>query len=221
MMEKFAMEHSRTALRFPIARWLPLVAALGGALFTGCKPPAQPGYGAASPFRDDAPSNVPLVPEFPTRFVDRDGKAVDLAEFRGRKSVVVVILRGVPKDTAGEFCVNCLAQVGGLMANREAIAQRGAEVVVLFPGPTETLDQFILQARARSYGNAEMTFPLVIDRDFAIADRLDIRGDLVKPSTYILDKQGRLVYAYVGSTTGDRPSMKALLGQLDKLAATP
>jgi hypothetical protein len=48
---------------------------------------------------------------------------------------------------------------------------------------------------------------------------LGISGDLAKPSTYILDKKGNAVFAFVGETTADRPSVKALLAQLDKLNA--
>ena len=47
-------------------------------------------------------------------------------------------------------------------------------------------------------------------------DRLGIRDDLAKPSTYILDTRGNVVYAYVGETSTDRPSVKAVLTQLDK-----
>jgi hypothetical protein len=48
---------------------------------------------------------------------------------------------------------------------------------------------------------------------------LGIRGDLAKPSVYVLDKQGNVVYAYVGETLTDRPSVRVLLAQLDKLNA--
>jgi hypothetical protein len=50
-----------------------------------------------------------------------------------------------------------------------------------------------------------------------VVNKLGIQGDLARPSTYILDKQGAVVYGYVGETQVDRPSVKALLAQLDKL----
>ena len=57
---------------------------------------------------------------------------------------------------------------------------------------------------------------VLVDRDCSACDRLGIRADLAKPSTYILDTRGKLVYAYVGVTTSDRPSLKAILAQLDQ-----
>ena len=48
-------------------------------------------------------------------------------------------------------------------------------------------------------------------------DHLGIRKDLSKPATYILDKQGQTRFAYVGDSLADRPSVKALLEQLDAL----
>ena len=85
------------------------------------------------------------------------------------------------------------------------------------PDLNSTVDQFLEQARAQTDGKPELPYPLVLDKDFAITDRLDIRGDLAKPSTYILDKKGDLVYAYVGANPTDRPSIKAVLNQLEQL----
>ncbi len=181
------------------------------------KPNAYPKYDAAADFKDDAPANATVAGGFPSVFVDKDGKTIDLKEFRGKKSVVVVVLRGVPQSFGGAFCFHCLAQMSGLLAKKDEIARRGAEVVILFPGPAETVDQFLEQARSQTDGKPELPYPLVLDKDFAITDRLDIRGDLAKPSTYILDKKGDLVYAYVGANPTDRPSIQAVLNQLEKL----
>ena len=60
-------------------------------------------------------------------------------------------------------------------------------------------------------------FQLLLDRECTACDQLGIRDDLAKPSTYILDTRGNVVYAYVGETSTDRPSIKAVLGQLDRI----
>lgn len=171
----------------------------------------------APEFKDDAPANRPLDREFPSVFVDKDGNTVDLKMFRGKKSVVVVVLRGVPQSATGAFCLNCLAQVSGLIAKKDEIAKRDAEVLILFPGSSDTVEEFINQARQQTDGQPGLSYPLVLDKDYAIIDRLDIRGDQAKPSTYILNKEGQLVYAYVGESISDRPSIKAVLKQLDIL----
>ena len=55
--------------------------------------------------------------------------------------------------------------------------------------------------------------------DLTAVDALGIRADLSKPATYILDKQGEVRFAYVGRDLADRPSVKALLDQLDQINA--
>ena len=66
-------------------------------------------------------------------------------------------------------------------------------------------------------GLVDLPFPLLLDENYQNIEKLGIRGDQAKPSTYIIDKQGKVRFAYVGATTADRPSIKALLDQLDAL----
>jgi len=197
-----------------LTRLPPLALALF--LFAGCSDSRPKHYDVSGDFKDEAPANT-TVAEFPSVFVDKDGQTIDIKRYRGKKSVVVVVLRGVPQGFGGAFCLHCLSQMSGLLAKKDEIAKRDAEVVILFPGPAETVDDFVEQARQQTDGQPALPYPLVLDKDFAITDRLEIRGDLAKPSTYILDKKGNLVYAYVGSNTTDRPSIKAVLTQLDKI----
>jgi peroxiredoxin len=170
---------------------------------------------AVAPFKDDAPANAPAPADFPMSFVDSDGKQVDLTTFRGMK-VVLVVLRGMPQAPGGVFCPSCLAQTSSLLANQDAFATRGARVVVVFPGPAERIGEFLQSARNQTPGEPTPTFRLCLDRECAACERLGIRDDLARPSTYVLDTKGNLVYAYVGETSTDRPSVKAVLAQLDK-----
>ncbi|HEY2786850.1 MAG TPA: redoxin domain-containing protein [Fimbriiglobus sp.] len=206
--------------RFPFA----FVATLS-ALSAGCsESPSVPkvdisaagGY-AVAPFRDDAPANArPDGDTFPRSFVDRFGNPVDLTKYKGKKKVVLVVLRGMPLSTPNEFCPSCLAQVGSLLANQSEFTDRGVEVLVVFPGPAERLGEFLQIAKTRTPGEPEVRFPVLLDRDCAACDRLGIRADLAKPSTYVLNTKGEVVYAYVGETSTDRPSVRAVLAQLDK-----
>jgi peroxiredoxin len=172
-------------------------------------------YGAAD-FKDDAPPNAKVnAADFPLVFVDSNGNPVDLAQYRGKKKVVLVVLRGVPQSPGGVFCPSCLAQTSSLLANQAQFVGRGAEVLVVFPGPSERVGEFFQRARSQTPGEPARTFQVLLDRECQACDQLGIRDDLAKPSTYILDTQGNLVYAYVGETSTDRPSVKALLAQLD------
>ena len=79
----------------------------------GCSPDPKPypKYDAAADFKDDAPANATVAGGFPSVFVDKDGKTIDLKSFRGKKSVVIVVLRGVPQSFGGAFCFHCLAHI--------------------------------------------------------------------------------------------------------------
>ena len=175
---------------------------------------ASCGAPQASPPAKRAPSAADLA----LTFVDLRGETVDLKSYRGKKAVMLVVTRGLPESPGGVFCPACVAQVSGLAANHAAFEERGAVVLVVFPGPSERAGEFIRQAKGREDG---FPFPLLLDKDAAISARLGIRGDIAKPSTFILDRKGNVVYAYVGETVTDRPSLKAVLGQLDRLSPKP
>jgi peroxiredoxin len=173
----------------------------------------SPGY-AAAPFKDYAPAND-TVAEFPLAFVDWQGRPVDLALYRGKRKVVLIVLRGIPRSEKGAFCPSCLAQTSSLMANQAGFTARQAELLIVFPGPVDRLGEFLKKASAQTPGEPHPAFQMLLDKECRVCDRLGIRDDLAKPSTYILDTQGNLVYAYVGETSTDRPSVKAIFDQLD------
>jgi peroxiredoxin len=210
------------------------VVGLFGALVaaTGCGDP--PPFGAPGTFGPpdlqkvagrfhDLPSNRQVSEDkMPLTFSDLEGRSVDLASFRGRSNVVLVVVKGMPKAMGGVFCPGCLAQANALAANYDQFRARHAEVLMVFPGPTEKVPDFLASAKVDGVnGNPKLPFPLLADADFTAVDALGIRGDLAKPSTYILDRKGNAVFAFVGETTTDRPSVKALLAQLDRLNARP
>jgi len=159
---------------------------------------------------------------------DSQGKPFDLKQFRDRKNVVLVITRGwtggapagAEKYYVGNICLYCATQTSRLANNYQQFADRDAEVIVVFPVLTREGNRQLTefeQAVARSEGPSKLPFPLTLDLELAAVDRLGIRKDLSKPATYILDKQGKVQFAYVGSSLADRPSVKAMLDQLDAI----
>lgn len=182
-----------------------LAAILG--LVTGCTPT----------LKDVAPANRQVATsDLPTSFVDVSGKPIDLKAYRGR-AVVLVVVRGMPESPGGVFCPYCLAQAGSLAASYEEFKTRGAEVLLVFPGPGENAAEFAREVQSQSNAGKAMPFPVCLDKDCSACDRLGIRGDLAKPSTFILDPNGDVTYAYVGKSTSDRPSVKAMLAELDRM----
>lgn len=151
-------------------------------------------------------------------FTDINGNETSLQEYRGKKNVVLVVTRGF----AGSVCLYCSTQTSRLLTNYSQFVKRDTEVVVVFP--IETPDD---SRRHRDFAVAvknqldtpvdKIPFPIVLDIELKVVDQLGIRKDLSKPATYILDKEGQTRFAYVGESLADRPSVKALLEQLDLL----
>ncbi len=165
--------------------------------------------------------------QVPLQFLDMEGKAVDLASFRGTSNVLLVVVKGLPQTTSepykGQFCPGCLAQVNALAANYDKFKAKDTEILMVFPGPTDSVGQFLADGHVDGTGdNLKLPFRLLRDTDLNAVTALGISGDLARPSTYILDKKGNAVFAYVGAAgagTTDRPSVQALLDRLDKLNA--
>lgn len=208
------------------------LAALFGSLVlaAGCdSPPPLPG-GPAAPLTleqhaskfhaDPQPNRTVSGDQIPLKFIDSAGNAVDLASFRGKANVVLVVVKGLPPQYGGRFCPGCLAQVNSLTANHAEFTKRGAEILMVFPGPKDALPQFLADGKVNGTGgNPKVPFALLLDTDLNAVKTLGISGEFAKPSTYILDKKGNVVFAFVGGDTYDRPSVQALLAQLDKLNA--
>lgn len=164
-------------------------------------------------FKDKVNSNAQPKPDaLQLEFVDRDGRKIDVRDYKGKKYLVVVIMRGFP----GYVCPYCTAQTARLIQNYDQFTQRGAEVLVVFPGEKARAQDFA-QASQTLAENKPLPFPVLLDEGLKVVEQLGIKGDLAKPSTYILDKKGEIRFAYVGATLTDRPSVKAMLEQLDEI----
>ncbi len=202
-------------------------------LLTGCGPPTLPGdAGPFIKFKDDVQSNseTKSTELGELSFLDSAGNKVDLASYRGKSNLVLVVTRGfvgsetqVDGKSLGNICTFCSTQTSRLIANYGKFKQRNAEVLVVFPIARKSdegaLDTFAARVQGDKKAAADAPFPLLLDLDLTAVDALGIRADLSKPATYILDKQGEVRFAYVGQSLSDRPSVKALLDQLDQINA--
>jgi peroxiredoxin len=146
------------------------------------------------------------------QFVDTEGNTVRLDQFKGKKNVLLVFTRGF----SGQLCPFCTTQTSRLIANYDQFTKRDAEVLLVYPGSKEQLPMF-KEASTASSGSESFPFPVLLDEDLAAVNRLGIAAQLAFPSTFIIDKQNKVRLSYVGSNPADRPSIKALLAQLDRL----
>ncbi len=186
-------------------------AAFCALLAPGCgKPASRYGTGQIE-FQDNLETNAtPPEGALEFEFLDSNGGKVRLADYRGQKNVVLVMTRGF----AGSICPYCSAQTSRLIANYAEFQKRDAEILLVYPGDRMRIPEFLAAVEAAA-GEKKTPFPVLLDEDLKAVTALGIRDDLAKPSTYIVDKEGKLRFAYVGSSLADRPSVKAMLDQLD------
>ena len=151
-------------------------------------------------------------------FVDPAEGQVTLGQLQGDRNLVVVVTRG----NTGAVCPYCSTQTSRLIANYGEFVERDTEVVVIYPIEQEedaSMLKPFLEVTRQHLGSAstDVPFPLVLDVGLQAVDELGLRDFLSKPATYILDRSGQVRFAYVGSNLADRPSVKALLEQVDAL----
>ncbi|HEX5054584.1 MAG TPA: redoxin family protein [Planctomycetota bacterium] len=179
-------------------------------------------YGGAENARDlgggdDRLANAVLGKRLPvTRFRTVDGGEFDLDTLRGRK-VLLVVLRGF----TAQVCVYCFAQTAELAPVTADLANLGCELVVLFPGSRSRLDAF-RSACAREFGDSPAPYRLVYDPDLALGKSLGLEGNVVRPSSLLLDAAGVVRFAYVAESVknvADRPPTQRLLDVVRRLDA--
>lgn len=165
-------------------------------------------------FKDEVKSNSTVPPGLDgLLFVDTKGKRVALKEYIGSKNLILVFTEGF----SGMLCPFCKTQTSRLIANYDKFKERDTEILVVYPGARDHLDEFLVAARTSGKRQIDQVpFPIVLDETMQAVDFFDIRSNLAHPSTYIIDKRGDVKLAYVGADmTADRPSISALLKTLD------
>jgi antitoxin component YwqK of YwqJK toxin-antitoxin module/peroxiredoxin len=135
-----------------------------------------------------------------------DGNDVDLTQYRGKKQVMIVVLRGF----LGEVCAYCVAQTKALSQQKDRLDALGVEVLVIYPGAKEN-EQSFEQAYKMQFKEGGPPYRVFYDPNLELVTQLGIEGDLASPSTLIVDKGGLIQYFYVGEHRADRPAAKKLL----------
>ena len=139
-----------------------------------------------------------------------DGTIVDLAQFRGKQDLLVVVLRGF----SGEVCPYCIAQTKALAQSKVRLDELKVEVLVIYPGPKENEGAFT-KAYAATFEGEVPPYRIFYDPDLEIVEKLGISGELAFPTTLIVGKDGLVTYAYVGEHVADRPAAIDLLKKIE------
>jgi antitoxin component YwqK of YwqJK toxin-antitoxin module/peroxiredoxin len=176
--------------------------------------PRRSGYGRRSRGAQEKEAGDPVLsPRFLgtqlpwTRFFRADKGVVDMDDFRGKKKVVLVVLRGFSR----EVCVYCITQTEALCDNVDAFRDEGCEVFVVYPGERNRLDVFMESFQAVSKHMGEPPIGVLYDRDMELVKRMGITSEFAIPSTFVIDERGVIRYSYVGRDIEDRPAASEVL----------
>ncbi len=148
-----------------------------------------------------------------TRFLDSTGATLDVKDYRGKKNVVIVILRGF--DPEAGVCIACSTQTLALSQSLDEFEKRDTEVLLVYPGKAENVVRFVDATRDLQGSNAPLALRILLDVDLAVVKEWRIEGRLAKPTSIIVDKKGVVRFAHVGRNKTDRPTVPQLLKVLD------
>ena len=144
-----------------------------------------------------------------------DSETVKLEEVIRKGPVVVMVLRGNP----GYQCPLCTRQVGEFIAAGKKLDAVNASVIMVYPGPKAGLESKageFLKGTKFPKG-----FYLLIDPDYAFTNDWHLRWDAPQetayPSTFVVDKDGKIRLAKISKSHGDRASVEDVIKSLRKL----
>ncbi len=147
-------------------------------------------------------------------FTDQNGADVKLADIMTRDYLVLVITRG----WYGGVCFYCASQTSRWARRFEELDPYNAQLAVIYPTETAEEADKLVELTKRIKGgqipNETVPFPILVDINLKGVDQLGIRAELAKPATYIIDRSGRVRFAYVGESIADRPTVDSVLNQL-------
>ena len=169
-------------------------------------------------FSDVEQSQSPSIEDFSQLvFTDAMGKSVKLTDHMTHKYLVLVVTRGWTHS----ICLYCASQTSKWARRHHELEPYDAELVVIFPTGSDQDAELVEELNTRildgPVANDSIPFPVFLDIDLRSVDMLGIRAELAKPATYIIDRSGRVRFAYVGQTIADHPSVDSILKQLSRM----
>lgn len=144
-----------------------------------------------------------------------NGDKIQLNELYKNQPVVLVVLRGWP----GYQCPICTRQVGSLVGDEDKFRNSKAAVLMVYPGPAEDL-----LAHAKEFSE-DFNFPdnyyFTLDPDYSMINEYGLRWDAPRetayPSTFVINKEGTIVFAKISTSHGDRATNDEIFGVLNIL----
>jgi peroxiredoxin len=172
---------------------------------------------AASPSVDEPKKPEPLD----VAFAAPDGKVVHLSDYRGKRSVVLLVQRGYAD---GYACFYCSKQTNEYKDSYARLQAADAEVLMVLPGSRDA-DGYLKAVGQMSDDHSApsflVPFPVLGDLDFAACKALLVPHEdaaegfpVSQPATFVVSKDGAVLLAYHGKDPSDRPTVDAVLAVL-------
>jgi peroxiredoxin len=128
----------------------------------------------------------PLAPEFDLK--DNQDKPQRLADYRGKPVIL---------NFWATWCPPCREEMPSMQRAHQALSGDGIAVIAVNVGDdAETIGDFLTEV--------PVDFPLPMDTESKVAQSYPLKG---LPTTYVIDPQGRLVYAAEGEREWDDPKI--------------
>ena len=195
--------------------------------------PAEYSFAPTDDPRDSNAQDITAKQLLDLPLTNDHGQPVSLRDQLGKKHQVIVFTRGSLASVAYwnkgktrpglvNVCPYCSSQITGIARLIKDFEAQDTEVLIVFPITTmsEGADAATMwreTEREARLGPAPV-FPILLDLELKAVDALGIRSHLARPSSFILDKEGHLRFAYVGREgNADRPSGTELLRQIREI----
>jgi thiol-disulfide isomerase/thioredoxin len=154
----------------------------------------------AQPLADGLGVAYKSPPAPPLALEGLDGESYDLADYRER---VVVI------NFWATWCPPCIAEMPAIQSMWEKLNPAGLEVLAVNAGESSSdITAFLSRFEPR------LTFPILLDPSGMAFEGWRVRG---LPKTYVVGKQGRIIYEAEGGRGMDSEHIRGLLqGLIDR-----
>ena len=160
---------------------------------------------------DSAPKVGDVAKDF--ELLSIDGSRIKLTSVLEKGPAVLVVLRGFP----GYQCPVCSKQVGQLLNEAEKFKSAGATVLLVYPGPSgklmERAKEFIKDKTIPDH------FSLLVDPDYTLTNSYHLRwnnsGETAFPSTFVIQKDGKISFAKISQSHGGRTDPGEILKALE------
>jgi len=144
-----------------------------------------------------------------------NSESVNLNELLKSNPVILVVLRGWP----GYQCPICTKQVGDLISSATEFEKHHVSILMVYPGPSKELTEHAKEFKQDFQFPANYYF--AVDPDYSMINLYGLRWEANRetayPSTFVINKDGKIVYSRISHSHGDRSNAGEIVDALNKL----